>query len=350
MPDLINDHWAWFSSFWFRPEVLRSFSWDSPEFFYLIGLIPILFFLRWLFFVRLRQKFEIALPKKDVKWEASSLLRFVPDLIFSLFILMVLIALARPQKTNESVEQWTEGIDIMIVLDVSESMDLQDFRPNRLEAAKDVAREFIQGRFQDRIGMVVFSGEAYSLAPLTTDYELLYSNIDDIHLKMIPKSGTAIGSALGVAVNRMRESETKTKVMILLSDGESNVGNIDPITAAELAAAYGIKIYTIGVGKEGNVPYGKDFFGRTQYVESSLDESVLRKIAEIGTGKFFRASNNDALEEIFLTIDKYEKAEIKETRYKDTMDYYMAYLYWAIIILLIWMLLKNTFMVNALED
>ncbi|MEQ8520090.1 MAG: VWA domain-containing protein [Cytophagales bacterium] len=350
MPDLLNDYWAWFSIFWFKPEVLKSFSWANPEFFYALLIIPLMFFLRWLFFIRLRQKLEIALPKKDIKWQAISLLRFIPDVIFSLFIALIIIALARPQKTNESVEQWTEGIDIMLVLDISESMDLQDFRPNRLEAAKNVAREFIEGRFQDRIGLVVFSGEAYSLAPLTTDYELLYSNIDDIHLKMIQKSGTAIGSALGVAVNRMRESDTKSKVMILLSDGESNVGNIDPVTAAELAAAYGIKIYTIGVGKEGKVPYGKDFFGRTQYVESSLDESTLRQIAYIGSGKFFRASNNDALEEIFLTIDKYEKAEIKETRYKDTMDYYMAYLIWAICVFLFWLLLKNTFLFNALED
>ncbi len=350
MPDLLNDYWAWFSAFWFRPEVLRSFSWANPEYFYGLLIIPILFLLRWLFFVRLKQQLEIALPKKDIKWQPISLLRFIPDIIFSIFIALVIVALARPQKTNESVEQWTEGIDIMMVLDISESMDLQDFRPNRLEAAKNVAREFIEGRFQDRIGLVVFSGEAYSLAPLTTDYELLYSNIDEIHLKMIQKSGTAIGSALGVAVNRMRESETKSKVMILLSDGESNVGNIDPITAAELAAAYGIKIYTIGVGKEGKVPYGKDFFGRTQYVESSLDESALRQIAFIGSGKFFRASNNDALEEIFLTIDKYEKAEIKETRYKDTMDYYMAYLNWAVCFFLFWLLLKNTFLFNALED
>ena len=350
MPDLINDTWAWFSLFWFKPEVLKSFSWGFPFFFYAFLIIPLLYFLRWLFFIRVRQKLEIALPKKSMQWQPISLLRFIPDILFALFISMLVIALARPQKTNESVEQWTEGIDIMLVMDVSESMDLQDFKPNRLEAAKEVGRDFIQGRFQDRIGLVVFSGEAYSLAPLTTDYELLYKNIDDIHLKMIPKSGTAIGSALGVAVNRMRESKTKSKVMILLSDGESNVGNIDPITAAELAAAYGIKIYTIGVGKEGRVPYGKDFFGRTQYVESSLDESALRQIADLGSGKFFRASNNDALQEIFLTIDQYEKAEIKETRYKDTMDYYMAYLNWGFLFFLIWLLLKNTFVFNVLED
>lgn len=350
MPDILNDPWAWFSLFWFKKETFNSFSWENPVFFYGLFIIPFIFLIRWLLTLRIRQKLDIALPERDVHFQSLSLLRFIPDILFSLFLALLIIAMARPQRTNESVEQWTEGIDIMLVLDVSESMDLQDFKPNRLEAAKDVARNFIQGRFQDRIGLVVFSGEAYSLAPLTTDYELLYSNIDDINLKMIPKGGTAIGSAIGVGVNRMKESDTKSKVMILLSDGESNVGNIDPITAAELASAYNIKIYTIGVGKEGRVPYGKDFFGRTQYVESSLDETALRQIADIGSGKFFRASNNDALKEIFLTIDKYEKAEIKETRYKDTLDYYFPYLIWAIIVFLFWLLLKNTFIFNALED
>jgi Ca-activated chloride channel homolog len=206
MPDILHDSWAWFSAFWFNPEVLRSFTWEAPEFFYGLLIIPALFVLRWLFFLRLRQKLEVALPKTELKWQAISLLRFIPDILFSIFIALIVISLARPQRTNESVEQWTEGIDIMLVMDISESMDLQDFKPNRLEASKDVAREFIQGRFQDRIGMVVFSGEAYSLAPLTTDYELLNSNIDDIHLKMIPKSGTAIGSAIAVGVNRMKES------------------------------------------------------------------------------------------------------------------------------------------------
>lgn len=350
MPDIIHDPWSWFSFFWFQPSVLKSFSWAQPQYLYALIAIPIIFFLRWLFFFRLRQKLEIALPKEKLKWQPSSLLRFIPDILFAFFLALLVISLARPQRTNESVEQWTEGIDIMLVLDVSESMDLQDFKPNRLESAKDVAREFIEGRFQDRIGLVVFSGEAYSLAPLTTDYELLFSNIDNINLKMIPVGGTAIGSAMGVAVNRMKESDTKSKVMIILSDGESNAGNIDPITAAELASAYGIKMYTIGVGKEGKVPYGKDFFGRTNYVESSLDESTLRKIADIGKGQFFRASNNDALEEIFSTIDEFEKAEIKETRYKDTLDYYFPYLYWALLVFVLWMLLKNSFLFNVLED
>src|SRR5258708_15543371 len=151
----------------------------------------------------------------------------------------------------------------MIGLDISHSMEMSDLVPNRLEAAKDVARNFISGRLQDRIGLVVFSGDAFSLAPLTTDYDLLYSYLNDISFDMIESRGTAIGSALAVVINRMRESESKSKVCILISDGDNTAGNIDPITSAELAAAYTIKIYTIVVGKEGLVPYGKDFFERT---------------------------------------------------------------------------------------
>jgi len=167
---------------------------------------------------------------------------------------------------------------------------------------------------------------------------------------MIENKGTAIGSALAVATNRMRESESKSKVCILLSDGESNAGNIDPITAAELAAAYNIKIYTIIVGKEGLVPFGKDFFGNPQMIESRVDETSMRKMAQIGGGEFFRATDDRALAQVFAKIDQYEKAEIKETRFKNTSDYYHIYLMWAISLFLLWLLLKSTFITNVLQD
>src|SRR3982750_3378990 len=164
-----------------------------------------------------------------------------------LSVMLIFTALARPQKTNEKVEQWTEGIDIMIALDISQSMLMEDFTPNRLEAAKKVALNFINGRKQDRIGLVVFSGDAFSLTPLTTDYDLLKTYLNELNFDMIEKMGTAIGSAMAVVTNRMRESDSKSKVCILLSDGENTAGNIDPIKASQLAAAYGIKIYTIVV-------------------------------------------------------------------------------------------------------
>jgi Ca-activated chloride channel family protein len=167
---------------------------------------------------------------------------------------------------------------------------------------------------------------------------------------MIENRGTAIGSALGVVTNRMRESDSKSKVCILLSDGDNTAGNIDPITAAELAAAYGIKMYTIIVGKEGPVPYGTDIFGRPHMVENTVDETTMRQIADIGLGEFFRVTDNRALARVFERINQYEKAEIKETRFKDTADYYYNYLMWGVTVFLIWLVLKSTFITNVLQD
>lgn len=345
-----SDRLAWLSKDWFMPETLRSFEWENGFMLYLILLIPVLFLLRWLFRWKRNQKLEVALHKGQLKWSPVELLRFIPSLFLALALILLCIALARPQRSNEQVEQWTEGIDIMLVMDISESMKIEDFQPNRLEAAKEVALEFIQGRFQDRIGMVIFSGEAYSLAPLTTDYELLYEYIRQIDFSMIQAGGTAIGSALAVATNRMRESDANSKVLILLSDGENNAGNIDPITAAKLAHAYDIKMYSIAVGKEGRVPYGRDIFGNTNYIENELDETTLRQIADIGNGRFYRVSDQQALENVFAEIDKLEKAEIKETRYKDITDFYDIYLSWAIVAFIIWIFLKSTFISNILSD
>lgn len=346
----LNAQDPWYSPEWFSPDTLTSFEWVQPVFLYLIAAIPVLFLVRWLWRYRFNQKLPVALVKKEIKSSPVTLVRFIPDLLLILSLSFMLVALARPQRTNEKVEQNTEGIDIMLAIDISQSMQFEDFNPNRLEAAKVVAQKFIDGRLQDRIGLVVFSGEAFSLAPLTSDYTLLKSYIKDITFDMINNRGTAIGSALGVVINRMRESETKSKVCILLSDGENTAGNIDPITAAELASAYGIKVYTIVIGKDGLIPFGKDFFGRTQMIESTVDESTMRKIAEIGGGEFFRVPDNKTLTKVFSLIDQYEKAEIKETRFKDTADYYYNYLTWGIVFLLLWLLTKSTFISNVLQD
>lgn len=345
-----KDTFKWFSTYWFEKSTLLGFTYENQIFLNFIPAIPLLFLFRWLIHLTFRDKLDFAFPQKVVKSSWSAWLRFVPDIIFGLFIACVLLALARPQKTNEKVEQWTEGIDIMLAVDISESMLIEDFVPNRLEAAKKVAKNFVKGRTHDRIGLVIFSGEAYSLSPLTSDHNLLLGHIDDIRFDLIRKGGTAIGSALAVAINRLRESETKSKVLILLSDGDNTAGNIDPITAAELGHAFNIKIYTIAVGKDGQVPFGKDPFGNTRYVDNTMDETTLRKIADIGQGKYYRASNNGALKGIFATIDKYEKAEIKESRYKDTKDYYDIYLTWAIVFFIFWLITKGTFLTNALED
>ncbi len=341
---------SWFSLSWFTPQRLTGYEWENKILLIGLAAIPFILLLRWLVWRAFGQKLTLALPGEQIRWTPSVLLRHIPNILLMLVYALLIIALARPQKTDEKVEQWTEGIDIMLVIDISESMQIEDFKPNRLEAAKKTAIEFINGRFQDRIGIVIFSGDAYSLAPLTTDYDLLKAYLKDLDFNMIESRGTAIGSALAVATNRMRESKAKSKVLILLSDGDNTAGNIDPITAAKLASAYNIKIYSIAVGREGKVPFGTDFFGRPNYIENTLDETTLREIARIGHGEFFRVSDNQALERVFKRIDTYEKAEIKETRYKDTTDFYYIYLRWALVLFVLWLFLKSTFVSNVLQD
>ncbi len=343
--------YPWYSLQWFNPAVVRSLTFAQPEWLYGIAAIPLFFLLRSLWLRRFGNQLSLALTDSDWKTASgSNWIRLIQPFLLALTLVLILTALARPQRTSEKVEQWTEGIDIILAVDISRSMQIEDFSPNRLEAAKRVAIDFVDGRFQDRIGLVVFSGDAYSLAPLTTDYDLLRTYIKSMDFSLIDIKGTAIGSALAVVLNRMEESKARSKICILLSDGDSNAGNIDPLTAAELAASSGIKVYTIIVGKEGRVPFGKDFFGRPQYLENTVDESAMREIAAITGGKFYRATDNRALQQVFDEIDSLEKSEIKENRYFNTADYYFVYLRWAILIYILWLLSKCTFLNNFLQD
>ena len=340
----------WLSPFWFRWDVLSGYTFENPVFLYLIPAVPLLYILKWALHYRFRERIEVAFMTPDKKSDPSVWLRFLPPGIQSLALAFMLLAMARPQRTSELTEQKSEGIDIVIAIDISESMRMEDLKPNRLEAAKQVAIDFINGRRMDRMGMVIFAGDAFSLCPLTTDLELLNDYVDDIDFGIIGKPGTAIGSALAVATNRLAESKSKTKLVILLSDGDNTAGNLDPVTAARLAASYGVKVYSIAAGKDGPVAMGSDLFGNPNYIESNMDESTLRQIAEIGGGQFFRATNNQTLANIFKKIDQFEKSEIKIRRYKQTQDYYTVYLNWALVFLLSWLITKSTFMTNALED
>ncbi|WP_192820740.1 VWA domain-containing protein [Rufibacter sp. LB8] len=340
---------SWLSLKWFSWQTWQNFDWENPGYLYALLGVPVLFLLRWLLHLKFRKKLDVALFEGKATWHWTSVLRYVPDVVFGLFLMLVLVALARPQKTDETIELAAEGIDIVLVLDVSGSMELTDFSPNRLEAAKKVALEFIEGRVQDRIGLVVFAGRAYSLAPLTTDYALLKESIRNIKLNMISEDGTAIGSALAVAINRLRESTSKSKVCILISDGENTAGSLDPELAAQLAHAFQLKLYTVGIGKEGTVQLA-DSAGQAMTIQTGLEEKTLRQLAELSEGQFFRAQDAGALAQIFQRINTLEKTVVKETRFRDTKDYYQIYLRWAILLLLLWLLLKNTFFTNALED
>lgn len=251
-----------------------------------------------------------------------------------LVLILLIVALARPQSDSRTEEFLTEGIDIMLAIDISGSMAAEDFKPqNRLYVAKRVVTDFIRGRKNDRIGMVVFAGKSFTQSPLTLDYEMLIHFLKKIHLKMI-EDGTAIGMAIANGVNRLRNSKADSKVMILLTDGMNNKGRIDPITAAKMAQALGIRIYTIGVGKRGGAPipvmdpvYGKVYTRNTDgsYLLTKMDEKVLMDIAEITAGKYFRATDSEKLVEIYKRIDNMEKTEvqIKEyIRYEELFPYF----------------------------
>ncbi len=341
----------WLRPGWFAPATLAAFEWTHRSLLYALPLLPLLLVLRAVLAWRTRPELALALPPRRGRSMASRWLRLLPDALLLLAVGLILVALARPQLTSRLVEQTSTGLDIVLVLDTSASMQLPDLKPTRLEAAKETARDFIRGRFHDRIGLVVFAGEAYSLCPLTTDYGLLLRQLDGIRPGLIATDGTAIGSALGVAVNRLRSSPTRSRVCILLSDGENTAGQLAPETAARLARSFGIRLYTIALGADGVVAFGTDSVsGAPTYVETRLDETSMRQLAQIGGGQFFRATNQASLGAIFRALDRLTKAPIRQTRFRDTRDFYPVYLRWGVVCLIGWLLSKSTFMTSALED
>lgn len=336
----------WLSWSWFTLRKLRQFDWETPYYLYGIPALLLLFGGRRLLMGRSRQRLDVALSRGELRSSPVSWLRHLLPVSVFLAMTFVLIALARPQIVRQQTETIAEGIDIMLAIDISSSMTETDLKPNRLEAAKRVARAFVRGRKADRIGLVIFAGEAFSLCPLTTDHDLLNSYLNELDDSMIRTSGTAIGSALGVCINRMRESSSKSKIVVLLSDGDNTAGNLDPVTVAKLARAFNIRLYTIAVGR---VEPGSGRFTQSD-ASISIDEGILTTIAGIGGGTFFRASDAGRLGSVFREIDRLEKTPMKTKSYRDVRDYYRIYLYWALTFLLLALLLKNTIFGNILED
>lgn len=248
----------------------------------------------------------------------------LPFVLRMLAMTFLIVALARPQSSSRSMDVSVEGIDIMLALDISGSMLAEDFLPNRLESAKQTALEFIQMRSGDRIGVSIFSGQSFTLSPLTTDHVLLTELVSKVHTGMV-EDGTAIGDGLATAINRLRDSQALSKVIILLTDGINNAGVIDPLTAAEIAARLGIRVYTIGVGSSGAVPYPFQTPMGIQYrqVEIPVDEELLQQIADITGGTYFWADNQEKLESIYLEIDQMERSKIDVTEYTRKKDEYL---------------------------
>lgn len=302
----------------------NNLSFANPEYFYLLLALPLVFIFNLL---KIRKK--SAMISSDVPDSVKKiktfrqLISWVPGLLRYLALALIIVALARPQLINSNKDINTEGIDIVISLDVSSSMEAEDFKPNRLEAAKEKAKDFIDYRINDRIGLVIFAAESFTQCPVTSDHTILKSLFKDIKTKML-EDGTAIGMGLSTAISRLKDSKAKSKVIILLTDGMNNTGKISPLTATELAKGYGIRVYTIGVGTTGKAPYKIDTpYGKQyMYVDVEIDEPLMRQISAETGGKYFRATNNAGLEEIYKSIDQMEKTKIKERAFTHKEDKY----------------------------
>lgn len=324
----------------------------NPWVLLLILVIPVFIFL----LKRSRKKLEASLRfsnvelllpiRSSIKARLSNKLSYLRAFVILLFI----VAGARPQSRIEETKVNIEGIDIVLAIDSSSSMKAMDFqiageRVDRLTAVKDVVFDFIMKRPNDRIGMIAFAGLAYTVCPLTLDHNWLETNLERVHIGMIPEDGTAIGTALAAALNRVKETETKEKIIVLLTDGRNNSGTISPLAAAEAASALGVRIYTIGAGTKGMAPYPvKDMFGNIvlRPVEIEIDEELLEKVADITGGEYFRATDTNSLEGIYSKIDELEKTKIEEEGYNVYKELFMYFLLLGLFLLLLELLLKNT--------
>ena len=328
--------------------MLENITFDNPEFLWLAVILFVIILIDYKFKNFKNSSFSISsiksLNTKSLKVKLFPLL----NVLRFTAIFMLIVALARPQIIDVSIQtKKSRGIDIVIAVDVSSSMLAQDLKPNRLEALKEVAKEFVNDRINDRIGLVVYAGESYTKTPVTSDKSIIINSINEIIFDGVIEDGTAIGMGLATSVNRLKNSKAKSKVVILLTDGVNNSGFIDPNTSADLATSFGIKTYTIGLGSNGNArapialnPDGSFRYGLTKV---EIDEKLLKEIASKTGGLYFRATDNKKLKEIYDEINKLEKTEVEEFKYSNAKEVYRFFVLAAVILILIEWILKTTF-------
>lgn len=280
---------------------------------------------------------------RDMKKSYKIYLLHVPFILRIIVLSLVILILARPQTTNNWQNSEVEGIDIMLAIDVSTSMLAEDLKPNRLEAAKDVAAEFISGRPNDNIGITLFAGESFTQCPLTVDHTVLLNLFQSINSGIV-EDGTAVGMGIANAVSRLKDSKAKSKVIILLTDGTNNKGDISPLTAADIAKSFGIRVYTIGVGTNGMAPYPLRVAGTIQYINTpvEIDEKTLTQIAITTNGNYFRATNNSKLKEVYKEIDKLERTKLNVKQYSKRHEEYQWFALIALLFLLLEFYLRNS--------
>ena len=320
----------------------------NPEYFILLGVIPLI--ILWNYLNRDKLNNSIKFSNSEAFKNSSniySILKVSLRYLRMISLVLIITALARPQVIDTSTRVKTNsGVDIIMTIDVSASMLAKDLKPNRLDALKNVADEFIKNRVTDRIGLVEYAGESYTKTPLTTDKSITLRSLREIKYNNIIEGGTAIGMGLATSVNRIKDSKAKSKVIILLTDGVNNAGFIDPITAAELAKEFQIKIYSIGLGTNGLAlsPVGIDARGKFNYanIQVEIDEKLLTQISEMTGGKYFRATDNERLKEIYSDIDKLEKTEIEEFKYYSVDEKFRYFLVPAILLIVFELIMKLT--------
>ena len=333
--------------------MLKNITFANPQFFWLLLVFPLM--VAWYVYWNKKSKPNITLSSTIAFKKISSWKDYLYHSLFALRLLavaLIIIALARPQTHSENAQtKITDGIDIVMAIDVSSSMLSQDLKPNRFEALKKVASQFVKDRPNDRIGLVVYAGESYTKTPVTTDKGIILSSLAELTYGQV-EDGTAIGMGLATAVNRLKESKAKSRVIILLTDGVNNTGVIDPLIAAELAAEYGIKVYTVGIGTNGMAlsPYALNPDGSIMYrmLQVEIDESLMKKIAQITHGRYFRATNNQKLQQIYDEINKLETSKIEEFKYTEVDEKFRLLVIIATALLFLEFLLKHTVFRNEI--
>ena len=333
--------------------MLKNITFANPQFFWLLLVLPLM--VAWYVYWNKKSKPNVTLSSTIAFRKISSWNDYLYHSLFALRLLavaLITIALARPQTHSENAQtKITDGIDIVMAIDVSSSMLSQDLKPNRFEALKKVASQFVKDRPNDRIGLVVYAGESYTKTPVTTDKSIILNSLAELTYGQV-EDGTAIGMGLATAVNRLKESKAKSRVIILLTDGVNNTGVIDPLIAAELAAEYGIKVYTVGIGTNGMAlsPYALNPDGSIMYrmLQVEIDESLMKKIAQITHGRYFRATNNQKLQQIYDEINKLETSKIEEFKYTEVDEKFRLLVIIATVLLLLEFLLKHTVFRNEI--
>jgi Ca-activated chloride channel family protein len=324
---------------------MMNFIYANPSFFYLFALLPFLILWYWKYNGTQSEKINISTLEGFAGYRPSlrQRLRHFPFLLRLAGLSFLIVALARPQSSSSGQNIFSEGIDIVLAMDISGSMLAEDLKPNRIEAAKAVAIDFIKSRPNDRIGLVVFAGESFTQCPITSDHDVLINLFGSLKSGLM-SDGTALGEGLATAVTRIKEGKAKNKVIILLTDGVNNVGMIAPVTAAEIAKTFGVRVYTIGVGTKGLAPYPFQTPQGVVYqnIEVDIDEVTMQKIASLTGGEYFRATNNKKLKSIYQEIDKLEKTKIEVTEYRSKTEEFFPFALLATLLLLAEIVLKYT--------